>query len=226
MDTKTFLKKIDLSPKKKAVLNYLQAKSLVKKSSGWLSELIVSIDEQGDDIFTADEYEELSSTKGERERFELEKWESILSLALNIDLMAERSYYKTFSLILVSSIKEKDTLKNIQDSIFNFYIYSFSAALINKVFYEQLDPECLKLLSFIRVIESGEQFDMKKGGEFKKVPLRDVYLNRKDEIIWEAKIPLKEIANMMEDYEYISDSVVERYIDETNELFQTILDIA
>ena len=46
MDTKTFLKKIDLSPKKKAVLNYLQAKSLVKKSSGWLSELIVSIDEQ------------------------------------------------------------------------------------------------------------------------------------------------------------------------------------
>ena len=99
MDTKTFLKKIDLSPKKKAVLNYLQAKSLVKKSSGWLSELIVSIDEQGDDIFTADEYEELSSTKGERERFELEKWESILSLALNIDLMAERSYYKTFSLV-------------------------------------------------------------------------------------------------------------------------------
>ncbi|MEK7597203.1 MAG: hypothetical protein AAB441_00990 [Patescibacteria group bacterium] len=216
-----------LSQKNKVLVEHSRMQSIFDKVHGKLSQLPDSIENYGDGLFSSREYNQLTANKDWKEEWEFKQWADILELVFIMDRNAVLYYYKMFALFLSLMVVDKNKEiceKSIKEHIVCFYIYAFSSISLNKVFNEQLELECMKLLPLISItIECGYAFDMRKNEKFKKIPLANMYYQKREEIIREGSAPLKRISKRVEDSEYISDSKIERFIDETDQYCQTYL---
>lgn len=217
--------KLRITQKRKAIVHYFRIVSAVDKSRGNLSELPDDIKDYGDGLFSNQEYNKLTANKNRAEEIEFNKWSDVLSILLSMDLTARCYYYKIFSLIMSSIVSKevKDYSKDIEEQVYYFYVYSFLTSLLDKVFDEKIKPECLTFIPLISALEDGDVFDIKNNSKFRKIPLCNIYLLRKDEIIEEGKYVFKETLEIIREYQYFSESIVERYIDETDRFFETDL---
>lgn len=213
MNVKTLIGKVELPTKKKALMRYFNAQNFAKQSGDKLS-LAVKFDPSKSSLFDEEEIIVLTSEKDARDERDIEKWSSVISFSLSIDSTASKYYYKLLSSIYIESIwpNKIADFANIKKNLFDYLSYTFTACVLNKFFYNLLDLESPVLLKRIPFIQYGitSKYCLLLNNEYKI---------RKSEIIFETKTIFEEVVDTVKDLEYLSDSLIERFIDETDQKF-------
>jgi len=211
MNIKTLIGKIELPTKKKALMRYFNAQSFARQSGDKLS-LAVKFDPSKSSLFDEEEIIVLTSEKDARDERDIEKWSSVISFSLSIDSTASKYYYKLLSSIYIESVWPSNiiNLANIKKNLFDYLSYTFTACVLNKFFYNLLDLESPVFLKKIPFIQYGVTSKY-------CLLLTNEYKTRKSEIIFETKTIFEEVVDTVKDLEYLPDSLIERFIDETDQ---------
>ncbi len=210
MNTKLF-NIVNITPKRRAILNYLRVQYLTEKHDENIKQIINS--QEGLDTFSYDEYELLVSNKNEKERKEVDEWNNIISMTLNMDISAQKYFYQTVSLIFFSPLlSAKSRLFLIRYYYNNFLSTTFSVCLLNQIFFEQIELRSPALLDEVLILEKEAQIN-------NCLLFRYEYLNNKKNIIKDAKEPVEEIIDIIKDYEFISSGLFNSFVDKTDQFF-------
>lgn len=212
MDTKTLIMNSDISPKKIALIRYFRIVDLVEKSGGDVTKAIKL--KVSHDIFSYEESKILLS-KGKEN---IKVWNHIISVLLNTDTMAEKYYFQTVAGIFMNYFFENkdEQILYVRQSYFNYLCKAFSVALLNKIFYDLIDIQSPKFLITISDLEKKAKSDC-------CYLFRKEYFIRKKEIIKNARELIDEVANDVKSYEYISASLIDSFIDKTDQVFMKLL---
>lgn len=213
MNAKTLIGKIELPTKKKALMRYFNAQNFARQSGDKLS-LAVKFDPGKSSLFDEEEIIILTSEKDARDERDIEKWSNVISFSLSIDSTASKYYYKLLSSIFIESVWPSNIVDHadIKKNLFDYLSYTFTACVLNKFFYNLLDLESPVLLKKIPFIQYGVTSKY-------CLLLTNEYKIRKDEIILETKTIFEEVVDTVKDLEYLPDSLVERFVDETDQKF-------
>lgn len=207
MDFLKLIKIGNIPPKKKALINYFRICNSMGENYDYSS--VVNFQKE-DDIFDSEEFQILTSPSGKDDE-EMNKWNNIISLMLRIDIVAEKYYYQTISGIYFDIKYVNKKLHNfyIRNCYFNFLFNTFTALLINQIFYDLIKLESAKLLQNIPIIEKTINKDV-------CFLFRSEYLTKKLEVIKSARGPVDEIINIMKEYEFISENLMKSFIDKAD----------
>lgn len=253
MKLQKLLNKNFLSSKEKAILGFFLATKDADENKKFIS--IKDFLENQQSILDDDEIDSLLDFDKERDEQEFMEWTDVISFILISDSSAQRFFFATltycqsligqycknkkideslnktvFSLLSLRNVTIINVIERIQQLSFRYFMHTFTTSLVHFFLDESIEPLIsLEFLDYIPIIEDELVPFIEKSGNFNKelspLILTNTYTTRKKEIIDEAVCQFERLRTRMENYEYISESNKQVFIDKTDQLFIHTLSI-